>query len=519
MFLLGIDYGTGGAKAAIIDAEGAVLGYAFEEYPILTPRPGWSEHDAVLYWQIACRIIRKVISEAKIAAVDIKGVAASSALPSLVMVDKNCDPVNNAYNLMDKRATEQVQWLEEKIGQAAIFEISKNRLDDHPALVNLMWEKSNRSDDFKRVCKALTIDGFITLKLTGRPVCHYSGAAFYGVAYNLLQRRFEREMLERIGMPADILPELCRCDEIAGSVTHEAAAATGLSPGTPVAAGQVDCNAGWVGAGAINEGDIQMNLGTCGNFGIIHRDTQFHDTMIAFAYTTDSEHTYVTVPTTTTGGQLIRYMRDTFYQAEMAAQPETGVDAYDAINAEAKAAPPGSDGLVVLPFLMGERTPIWDVYARAAVFGLSMHHTRGHMVRAMMESVAYALYDSFRIVKETGRKINPPIVLNEGGAKSALWRSIITDVFNVPTVLVKRRTGAPYGDAILAGVATGVFKDFAVARKWTEYIEPMEPDATRHAMYMEYFDLYKNLYEHVKNDYRTLAALRARHHETYCREE
>ncbi len=512
MFLLGIDYGTGGAKATIIDAEGVVLGYAFEEYPILTSHPGWSEHNPQLYWEIACRIIAKAIGEAGVNPHEIKGVAASSALPSLVMVDRSHCPINNAYNLMDKRATEQVQWLKDHLGEDTVFEISKNRLDDHPSLVNLMWERAHRPDDFARIDKALTIDGFITLKLAGRAICHYSGAAFYGVAYNLLEHRFERDVLDRIGIRDSLLPELCRCEEIVGTVTTDAARATGLAPGTPVAAGQVDCNAGWVGAGATEEGDIQMNLGTCGNFGIIHRDTQFHDTMIAFAYTTDSEHTYVTVPTTTTGGQIIRYMRDNFYQAELASQAETGVDPYDVINAEAERVPPGSEGLVVLPFLMGERTPIWDVYARGTVFGLSMHHTRGHVIRAMMESVAYALYDSFRIIQATGRKINTPIVLNEGGAKSPLWRRIITDVFNVPTVLVERRTGAPYGDAILAGVATGVFEDFSVAKAWTRYIEPMEPDVGNHRIYMEYFELYKQLYGHIKADYRALAALREEHH-------
>jgi xylulokinase len=512
MFLLGIDYGTGGAKAAIIDTQGAVLSYCFEEYPILTPRPGWSEHDPHLYWEIACRIIRKAIAEAKVGPKNIIGVATSSALPSLVMVDKDHNPINNAYNLMDKRATKQVQWLKKNIGEEAIFEVSKNRLDDHPSLVNLMWEKVHRPDDFKRIHKALTIDSFITLKLTGRPTCHYSGAAFYGVAYDLLERRFDREILDRIQIPQSILPDLFRCEDIVGSVTSETAEATGLAPGTPVAAGQVDCNAGWVGAGATEEGDIQMNLGTCGNFGILHRDTQFHDTMIAFAYTTDSEHTFVTVPTTTTGGQLIRYMRDNFYQAELAARSETGDDVYDLINSEAERVPPGSEGLVVLPFLMGERTPIWDVYARGAIFGLSMHHTRGHVIRAMMESVAYALYDSFLIIKQTGRKMNTPIVLNEGGAKSPLWRRIITDVFNVPTVLVERRTGAPYGDALLAGVATGVFDDFSVAKNWSRYVEPMEPDPAVHDVYVQYFDLYKQLYDHVKGDYRTLAALRQKYH-------
>ncbi|MDR0363083.1 MAG: carbohydrate kinase [Planctomycetota bacterium] len=508
MHFLGLDYGTGGSKATLIDDAGAVRGHAFREYPILTTKPGWSEHEPDRYWTYARDMIQAILAESAVDPRDIGGVAVSSAMPCLVMIDKNGIPVNNAYNLMDRRAVRQVEKARELFGDQKIFAVSKNRLDDHPAIVNLLWERENRPDDFRRVDKALTIDGFVTRKLTGVDSCHYSGAAFYGVAYELLARRFDLAMLDRLGLDPSLFPALHRCEAIVGEVAADAAEATGLAKGTPVAAGQVDCNAGWVGGGMIREGDIQMNLGTCGNFGILHRDADFHDSMIGFAYTTDSENTYITVPTTTTGGQTIRYLRDNHYRAERELEASGGMDAYDAINIEAAAAPPGCDGLVVLPYLMGERTPIWDVHARGVVFGLSLAHTRGHLARAMMESVAFALYDSFQVITAAGRPVNPPLILNEGGAKSVLWRRIITDVFNLPTALVERRNGAPYGDALLAGVAVGAFKDFSVAREWTRYIDPMEPDPAAHSLYMEYFDLYKSLYAHVKDDFRTLARLR-----------
>lgn len=507
-YLLGLDYGTGGSKCTIINTDGKELAYAFEEYQILTECPGWSEHNAPNYWAAACRMIRKALADAMIDPAKIAGIAASSALPSIVMVDKDGNPVANAYNLMDRRAVDQVAWLKEHIGENEIFEVSKNKLEDHPVIVNLMWEKTNRPDVFAKIHKVLTIDGYINFKLTGKYTCHYSGAAFYGVAYNLLKRSFDLEILFKTGIPSSFFPELFRCEDLIGEVTAEAALSTGLVAGIPVAAGQVDCNAGWMGAGMTEEGNIQMNLGTCGNFGILTRDTNFPDTMINFPYTIDSENTYIIVPTTTTGGQLIRYMRDNFYRMEYALEKETGNDTFDLINKEAEKVSPGSEGLIVLPFLMGERTPIWDVNARGTIFGLSLNHTRGHVVRAMMESVAFALYDSFKIIKDSGMKITAPIVLNEGGAKSVLWRKIITDVFNVPTVLVKRRTGAPFGDAILAGVATGVFKDFSVAKQWTEYVDLMEPNAATHQLYMKYFDLYKSVYNNLKDDFKTLAAIR-----------
>lgn len=510
-YLMGIDYGTGGAKAVIINTQGAEMAYAFEEYPIITEHPGWSEHDANRYWETACRLIKKCLNDSGIKSSAIAGLAASSALPSLVLVDKDINPVQNAYNLMDKRATKEVEWLQENIGEETIFRISKNRLEDHPIITNLMWERNNRTDAFKKIYKALTIDGFINAKLTEKFTTHYSAAAFYGVAYDLINRKFNTELLDKIGISPNLFPELHRCEDIIGTVTTKAAKETGLAEGTPVAAGQVDCNAGWMGAGAVDEGDLQMNLGTCGNFGIITKDINFPETMINFAYTADSENTYIIVPTTTTGGQLIRYMRDNFYKMEMGAQDVYGIDTFELINREAEKIPAGSEGLLTLPFLMGERTPIWDVYARGVLFGLSLHHTRGHIIRSMMESVGYALYDSFRIIKESGKKISPQIVLNEGGAKSKLWRSIITDIFNMPTVLVKRRTGAPFGNAILAGVAAGIFKDFNVAKEWTEYVEPMEPNKQNHALYMDYFSLYKKLYNNVKGNYKMLAKLREKY--------
>ena len=510
-YLLGIDYGTGGAKACIIDDQANVLGYSFREYPIYTVKPGWSEHDPNMYWTTACELIRDCLAKAKIDPAEIKGIGTSSALPSMVMVDEKHHPIHFAYNLMDRRATREVQWLKDNIGEERIFKISGNRLDDHPAIVNLLWERNNRPESYKKMYKALTMDGFIRLKLTGKATMHYSAGAFYGVAYDLLARKLDEGLMEEIGINSALIPEAYACEDIIGEVTREAAAQTGLAPGIPVAAGQLDCNAGWIGAGAVEEGDIQMNLGTCGNFGIIHKDPTFLESMIACAYTTDSRNTYITIPTTTTGGQLLRYMRDNFSPVEIEMEKLVNMSSYQFLDMEAEKVRPGSDGLVVLPYLMGERTPIWDVNARGVVFGLSLSHTKAHLVRAMMESVAYALYDSFRLIEGTGRKINYPIVLNEGGARSGIWRRIITDVFNIPTVLVKSRVGAPYGDAILAGVATGIFKDFSVARQKVEYVDRLEPIKENHRLYMDYFGLYKNIYRLVKEDFKELAELRNRY--------
>jgi ribulokinase len=512
-YLLGIDYGTGGAKACIMDTQGDVLGFAFEEYPFIHEKPGWSEHDPNLYWLIGCRLIQQALTQAHIAPTEIRGLAVSSALPSLVMVDAQHHPIHNAYNLLDRRATQEVAWLRRQVGEERIVQLTGNRIDDHPILVNLLWEQRHRPEDYRRIWKALTIDGFITLKLTEQAVVNNGGAAFYGVAFDLQHDCFDASMLETVGISARILPAIHRSEEIIGSVTAEAAAATGLAAGTPVCCGQVDFSASCIAAGITSEGDIMSNLGTVGNFGVVHRNRAFNfspvgATMINWAFTVDSANTYVTVPTTMTGGQSIRYLRDAFGQYEVETERVLGVSAYDLLNMQAEKVAPGSDGLIVLPYLMGERTPIWDTAARGVIFGLSLNHSKGHLVRAMMEAVAYALYDSYELLLQAGLPIHYPLVLNEGGAVSKLWRQIITDVFNVPTVLVQRRTGAPYGDAILAGVATGFLPSFDVAKQWVQYVAQMDPDPSRHNRYMEYFALYRRLYSHVKEDFQALAALR-----------
>ena len=510
IYFLGLDYGTGGAKACITDEELNIIAYSFQEYPIITNKPGWSEHNADDYWKITCECIKECVEISRINVGKIAGISLSCAMPSLVMIDKMGKVINEAYNLMDRRATRQANLVKDIIGEDRYFELNANRLDDHPGIVNLLWEKENRPESYKRIYKVLSIAGFVKFKLTGLYNENYSVATFLG-AYDIRRNKFDIEMIDQLGLNTDFFPEVTPCEAIFGTVNRIGAEEAGLEEGIPVVSGQVDACAGWLGGGATNVGDIQMNLGTCGNFGIVNERNIFENTMINCAYTVNSEKTYVVIPTTTTGGQLIRYMRDNFSPLEMAIEKEAGIDSYDLLNLEAEKIPAGSEGLVVLPYLMGERTPIWDVEARGLIIGLSLNHSRAHVVRAMMEGVAYALYNSFELLKDKFQSINYPIVLNEGGAKSVLWRRIITDVFDTPTVLLKNRVGAPYGNCILVGKACGRYKDFAIAKEKAQYIDLMEPDKSVHRMYMDYYELYKQTYKSNKSGFRDLAVLREKY--------
>ena len=237
-YLLGIDYGTGSAKACITDENADICAYANIEYPIITLKPGWSEHDANRYWEIACELIQICLNKAKISPKNIMAIAVSSALPSMVMVDKQGKPVNNAYNLMDCRAIKEIEDVRAQFGEQHIFDITANRIEDQPMLLSLLWEKRNRPKDFERIYKILTIDGFITFKLTGEFTVHHAGAAFMNPGYDIRKKEFDSDMLNGLGISQDLLPALCSSTDIVGKVTVKAAAESGLTQGTSVAAGR-----------------------------------------------------------------------------------------------------------------------------------------------------------------------------------------------------------------------------------------------------------------------------------------
>lgn len=508
--LLGIDYGTGGAKCCLADEHGTELGYAYREYSIIQEHPGWSEHDPHEYWRVCCELIAEVLAKTGVRARDIRGTAVSSALPSMVLVDEGGEPVAPAINLMDRRAGDQVAFVEKRLGVEDVFRRSANRLEDHPSIVNLLWYQDNRPAILAKAHRALTIDGYIARRLTGESVVNVSAGVFYGVAFDIRRGVFDPAALERLGLAGDTLPEVRDCTEVIGEVTAAAAEQTGLAAGTPVAAGQVDCNASWIAGGAIEPGDLQLNLGTCGVLGLVHDDPAYlgSDTaaeMINIPYTTDPSRVYAAVAASTTGGQALRYVRDTFGAVERETTRTLGISAYDLLTLQARDVPPGSEGLIFLPYLMGERSPLWDPAARGVLMGLSLHHTRGHVIRAVLEGVAYALYDNYDKLAAGGLRANLPLVCNEGGARSDIWRRIVTDVLGIPTALLAGTGGAPFGDAILAGVATGVFDDFRIARERARTVEVMEPDADRHARYQEYFAVFRDVYRHLKPDFANLA--------------
>lgn len=498
-YMLGLDFGTGGAKLCAVLPTGQVVHQGYEEYPQYHDRPGYSEHDPVRYWEVARRLIAASVGHV---GGGVAAISVSCALPSLVMVDAHGEPIGRAINLLDRRASREVSEVSERIGAERIQELTGNRVDDYPTMVSMLWLAHNQPAEFAAARKGLTIDGYIAMRLTGRATLNRSCAVFYGVAYDIRRGCFAEDVLDEVGMPKDKLPELVDCDEVIGTLAPDVASELGVDPACRVLGGQVDCNAAWIGGGAVSPGDFQLNLGTCGVIGVVHDRQEFLSThagrqVVNIPYTTDVRHVYSAVAVTMTGGQALRYLRDVLGVGETAART-LGVSPYDLLTQQAAEVPAGSEGLLALPYLMGERVPLWDSTARAAYVGLSLHHTRGHLIRAMLEGVAYALRWALDVLREGGLPIREPLVLNEGGARSELWRRILTDVLEVKTTTLTRGGGAPLGDAILAGVGVGALASFDVAREFCATGPVLEPDPVAVDVYRAGMTTFQHTYRALR---------------------
>jgi len=507
-YLVGSDVGTGGTKSVVIDTDGNTLGQHFIEYPLIANNLGYVEHDPEMYWNAVSKTISKAILDSKVNPKNIKGVSISALSPACILIDKELRPLQLAHIWMDRRSTVQCQWLKDNIGEERIFNISANPIDPYYAITKLMWERDNRPDLYKRTYKMQAAADYPVMKLTGVAVTDYSNASLYGIAFDVRKKVWDVQLLKEINIDVDKLPEPFPCEQVVGYVTKEASVQTLIPNGTPVVAGTVDSNAAWVAGGAVEEGDSSLVMGTAGVFGIVHKKESFTKNMITIVHAANSKTTYTTVSAQMCGG-IYRYFRNILSVAEAVNVKELGLDPFKIMDIEAGRVNPGSDGLLLLPYFQGERTPIWDPYVRGLMFGISFNHTRGHLIRAIMEGTGYAFRNNFKIIKESGIKINMPIVISEGGAKSSLWRQIICDMLEIPGVYMKNSSGAPFGNAILAGVGVGVFKNFNIAKKWIKVGDRIEPDQNNTGIYKKYYPLFLKLYERNKDLFQELVTIQS----------
>lgn len=494
MHLIGIDVGTGGSRAVLIDTAGKIVASATVEHkPFVSIQTGWAEQDPRDWWRASAAAIRSAITKAAVPTEDIKAVGLSGQMHGAVLLDAADEVLRPAIIWCDQRSGEQCTNLTAKVGDSRLIELTCNPALTGFTLPKLLWVRDHEPETWQRVRSVLLPKDYVRFRLTGDKATDVADASGT-LLLNVAARRWSSEMLDAAEISANVLPRVYESQEITGSISAEAAEETGLRPGTPVIAGAGDQAAGAVGLGIVRPGMISATIGTSGvvfaatNTPALDPKGRVH----TFCHAIPGRWHVMGV--TQGAGLSLRWFRDQF---SVLSTDLSGGDPYDSLTAEAARVPPGADGLLWAPYLMGERTPHLDPYARAALVGLTASHTRAHVVRAILEGVAFSLKDSFEILKE----LNVPcetIRLGGGGARSALWRQIQADVYGHEVETMAAEEGAAYGVALLAGVAAGAWASVDAACdeivRTRDHVNP-DPEATEllHRQYQSYIALYPAL--------------------------
>jgi xylulokinase len=445
--LLGIDVGTGGTRALLIDKSGAVVASAIHEHvPFASPRSGWAEQDPHDWWKACQGAVRKLLADSGVPPSEIACIGLSGQMHGAVLLDRNDEVLRPSLIWCDQRTAAECRYLNETIGPQRLVELTSNPALTNFTLTKLLWVRTNEPEIWRKFDGFLLPKDYVRLRLTGVraiDVADASGTLLLDVAH----RRWSDAMLDAVGLSPGCLPALHESQEVVGHITESAAASTGLKAGTPMVAGAGDQTAGATGMGIVRPGDVSATIGTSGVV-FAASDAPVTDPLgrlHTFCHAIPGRWHVMGV--TQAAGLSLRWFRDNF------AGPATS---YDQLSAEAGQAPPGAGGVLWAPYLMGERTPHLDPDARAALLGLAADHTRSHIVRAILEGVAFSLKDTLTIFKELGIPAKA-IRVGGGGARSPLWRQIQADVYGQSVATVQAEEGAAYGAALLAGVGAGVW--------------------------------------------------------------
>ncbi len=502
-YLLGIDIGTSGTKTCLFRYDGSLVASALEEYPLSQPKPGWAEQDPNQWWQAVCESIGSILASSRITAAEIKGIGLSGQMHGLVLLDANGKVLRPSIIWCDQRTEAQAKWMEETIGREKIIKETANPPLPNFTATKLQWVREHEPEVYAQVHKVLLPKDYIRYRLTGEfatEVSDASGTLFLDVA----KRAWSDEILKALEVNPSWLPKVYESYEISGTVSETAAAQTGLFKGTSVAGGAGDQAAGAVGNGIVENGIISATIGTSGVVFAYSEEVKIdlEGRLHSFCHAVPNKW-HVMGVTQAAGGSL-QWFRNQFGQLERAMAQALNKDPYELFSAQAEQIAPGSEGLIFLPYLMGERTPHLDSAAKGNFFGVTARHEKAHFIRSIMEGVSYSLADCLRLIDELGIEVNQ-VRASGGGAKSPVWRQIMADTMNQNVYTIEANEGPAFGVALLAGVGIGVYNSVDEACQQTVRLaQNSQPIDQNVAIYNDYYQVYQRLYKHLKDEFRVV---------------
>ena len=504
--LLGIDIGTYESKGVLTTITGEVIAQVAVPHQLLFPRAGWAEHDPELtWWGDFCTITKQLLSTPGVVAADIKGVGISAIGPDVLPIDENFNPLRMGILYgVDTRAVKEIDELNEKYGEDEIFNATANCLSSQSTGPKILWIKKNEPEVYKKARWFVDATTFIVARLTSRVVIdHFSAGCMvpmYDPWSNKWSDRFCKDFVN-----LEQLPEILWSHELAGRVTSKASELTGLAEGTPVSVGTIDAGAEALSVGVTKPGEMMMMYGsTIFMIQVTDNDQAREKRLWAGPYLFPG--TWCLLAGMATSGSLTRWFRDQFAPELVAAEKSGGASAYAELVKEAAETKPGAEGVIVLPYFSGERTPVMDPRAKGMIFGLSLTHTRGHIFRAILEGMGHGVKQHVDLFTSIGAR--PKTIKSVGGGtKNSIWLQAISDISGVPQEVAPLTFGASYGDALLAGVAVGLVSSPEEIRTWQGKARIISPDEKLTETYRPLSEIYTSLYDATKNQMHKLHEL------------
>ncbi len=489
--LLGIDVGTSATKLVLLDPDAGIVATASEPAGYQAPHPGWAEADADAWWENVCRGVPGLLAAAGRAPGDVRGVGVSGMVPTIVLLDEAGRVLRPSIQQNDARAVRQIERIRAETDADDILRRTGSPVTQQSLAPKLRWLWEHEPDvmaSARQVCGSYDL---IVRRLTGVPSVERNWALESGL-YDLTTGDWDDTILGLARIDRSWLAPVREPAHVVGVVTAAAARATGLAEGTPVVAGSADHVASAFSAGVTEPGDLLVKLGGSGDI-LYCTDRPVVDRRLFLDYHLSAGR-FLPNGCMAASGSILVWFRDRFAPGASFAD----------LDAEAAAVPPGAEGLVVLPYFLGEKTPLFDPYARGTIVGLTLSHGRGHVFRAILEGIAFGFRHHLEVLAELGT-VPARARCTNGGAASVLWKQVTADVLGLPLDHVAGHPGSSLGAAFVAGMGIGVFRDWGEIHRFVQVAGRSEPDAATHARYEERYATFRTVYERLAPVYPTLA--------------
>ncbi|MDP9045158.1 MAG: FGGY-family carbohydrate kinase [Pseudomonadota bacterium] len=494
--VIGVDIGTQSTKAVLIECTGRIVAQCSRSYQVDTPRPLWAQQWPHVWLNAVAGCLRELMDATRTAPSAVGALCVSSLYGgSGIPVDVSGQALYPCLIWMDRRAQRQVDWVRDHVDLARLFAITGNGVDSYYGYTKMLWLRDNEPEVWERTHHFLPPNSFVNARLTGEVAVDHSSAGNIGGVYDLAQRGWSDESLGMLGIARSLMPDrLVESSAQVGSLLPEWADRLGLPIGLPVVAGGVDAAVATLAAGAARPGNHVAMIGTSMCWGTIRQEVDARHGLISMPHVFNGAHDLYVFGGAITAGASVTWFRETFCQAEIAAGRAQGVDPHALLERDAVALAPGSDGLLFLPYLMGERSPVWDAQASGSFVGLGLHHGRPHLYRAVLEGVSYALRHNIEAGARGAGTLDDRLVVVGGASHSDLWMQIVADITGRPVFTIAEDVEASLGAALLAAYGVGLIDAETVRRGWVRPVQRALPDAAAHARYDALFEQYVALY-------------------------